>query len=1176
MRFDFALAVNIAQLAGTVVGGGQQQSSAPAPPSTSEFRTANYITHGLPQQCLPSPYKPRIPVSVDASNSAPGIASEEVAQQKENKTTLEGLVVTVTEVREVVSGSGSGGAHARKTQQEQYTSTRANKSPSPIEDDNDIDSPLDTAHFLSFDEWREQNLAKAGQSSEDFEHRGPREQRQRAGAGLNMLDTLGEDGEIELDFGSDGAGHELHEGPQRQPETPPQKANKPEWQGRSKMAGKTGKERFNYASFDCAATVHKTNREVKGASAILSEHKDSYMLNECRAENKFVIVELCDDILVDTVVLANYEFFSSMFRTFRVSVSAKYPVKASGWKELGVFEARNSREIQAFLVENPLIWARYLKIDFLTHYGNEFYCPVSLLRIHGTTMIEEYRVQEEAAIGLEDDIEDEVIEEEEEVKSKPASPPSVEVYEDTPAKLIKELVEKIMDTGLVILGEEKASPEKVSHSPTASVDIYMPALAATVPQAQPTGLPRCSPNEAARLLVSVPPTCAATYTPSPTVPIMSKSSSSIHVDAVGGNETKPKPTPTGGASASAGHGNTGNNTSEKSKIQASSSSPPSSNVNGQKNTAVESAPSSAGSGTPSSKKPETQAHQDSHSTPRYYSSPTTQAQPTPTTQESFYKHMLKRLQFLEQNATLSLQYIEDQSRILRDAFAKVEKRQNQKQTAYMEAFNATLQAELSGYRQQYDQLWQSTVIELESQRRQSETEILAVSSRLALLADEVIYQKRMSYVQSLLLLVCIALVIFTKSSHLEPGSNGNMNMPFLHSVRRGRAGAALRIFESPPNSPQQKDGGEKSPTAGDGQNDGDEGEEDGEEGQGGSGSLRGGQFPTPSRERFRHKLFSPFIRRRPAVIVRRDSMDSLGGEGVTSPTSPTATATNKEEEGGYYARREREREREQTQSPDLRPQSPVMRSSPATPTGTRGRVGEAGGGQQRTGEAGEEGVNEDSWKVFGPNSRVAELKAAHARSGRQWKQSPSPLRRLDGAGGGVLSSSSGTSGSGSGKPKSVRTLGEDGSEECVVYADCEDGVEEYEALDVEEEDEDEGERKGWEFGHARRKSEPAIRNRGTTPTTTTREGGLSSPPPSPPLMPSRGGGVGGIGGMPPPVGSDGSGSGNSPSPGSSQQQQQQQQHGGGNAKGHTRNGSRGSGGGGGAGGGGNKKKKGKR
>ncbi|TKA61210.1 hypothetical protein B0A49_08527, partial [Cryomyces minteri] len=285
----------------------------------------------------------------------------------------------------------------------------------------ETESPLDNANFLSFEEWKKQNLVKAGQSPENIgQGRNPAgapDGRRRPGIN-NALDALGEDSEIELDFG--GFGNTGKEDEATLTWESGTKGATPTSQGdegssatvpasprsRSRDAGKTCKERFNYASFDCAATVLKTNPQCRSASSVLVENKDSYMLNECAAPNKFIIVELCDDILVDTVVLANLEFFSSMFRTFRLSVSDRYPVKLDRWKNLGVYEARNSREVQAFLVENPLIWARYLRVEFLSHYGNEYYCPISLLRVHGTTMMEEFRHQEEIARG-EDDVDEE-------------------------------------------------------------------------------------------------------------------------------------------------------------------------------------------------------------------------------------------------------------------------------------------------------------------------------------------------------------------------------------------------------------------------------------------------------------------------------------------------------------------------------------------------------------------------------------------------------------------------------------------------------------------------------------------------------------------------------------------------------------------------------------------------
>lgn len=100
--------------------------------------------------------------------------------------------------------------------------------------------------------------------------------------------------------------------------------------------GKVYKDKFNYASSDCAATIVKTNNNAKGASAILVENKDSYLLNQCSILNKFVVIELCQDILVDSVVVGNFEFFSSMFRNLKFSVSDRFPTQT--WEVLGHFE----------------------------------------------------------------------------------------------------------------------------------------------------------------------------------------------------------------------------------------------------------------------------------------------------------------------------------------------------------------------------------------------------------------------------------------------------------------------------------------------------------------------------------------------------------------------------------------------------------------------------------------------------------------------------------------------------------------------------------------------------------------------------------------------------------------------------------------------------------------------
>jgi hypothetical protein len=101
-----------------------------------------------------------------------------------------------------------------------------------------------------------------------------------------------------------------------------------------------------------------------------------------------------------------------------------------------------------------------------------------------------------------------------------------------------------------------------------------------------------------------------------------------------------------------------------------------------------------------------------------------------------------------------------------ETLQRTEQKQISKANLFFEELNRTVLAELRSVREQYDQIWQSTVIALESQREQSNREIVALSSRLNLLADEVVFQKRMAIVQAVLLLSCLLLVIFSRGVSL--------------------------------------------------------------------------------------------------------------------------------------------------------------------------------------------------------------------------------------------------------------------------------------------------------------------------------------------------------------------------------------------------------------------------
>jgi hypothetical protein len=93
-------------------------------------------------------------------------------------------------------------------------------------------------------------------------------------------------------------------------------------------------KQFNYASFDCGAVIRASNKEAEHPTYILLNAKDSYMLDKCSSK-KYIEIELCQDIMIHQLTLANFEYFSSIFQDFVVFGSSDYP---PSWVELGKFK----------------------------------------------------------------------------------------------------------------------------------------------------------------------------------------------------------------------------------------------------------------------------------------------------------------------------------------------------------------------------------------------------------------------------------------------------------------------------------------------------------------------------------------------------------------------------------------------------------------------------------------------------------------------------------------------------------------------------------------------------------------------------------------------------------------------------------------------------------------------
>lgn len=124
--------------------------------------------------------------------------------------------------------------------------------------------------------------------------------------------------------------------------------------------------KYNYASPDCSARIHSSSPSTQHASSLLHKSRDRYMLTPCKADQHWVVVELCDEIRVEAIEIAVWEFFSGVVRDVRISVggadededdegddddndketSGSPKDRSNRWEEVGSFVGKNVRGVQ--------------------------------------------------------------------------------------------------------------------------------------------------------------------------------------------------------------------------------------------------------------------------------------------------------------------------------------------------------------------------------------------------------------------------------------------------------------------------------------------------------------------------------------------------------------------------------------------------------------------------------------------------------------------------------------------------------------------------------------------------------------------------------------------------------------------------------------------------------------
>ncbi|XP_055632762.1 uncharacterized protein LOC129773200 [Toxorhynchites rutilus septentrionalis] len=159
----------------------------------------------------------------------------------------------------------------------------------------------------------------------------------------------------------------------------------------------------NYASPDCGAKIIASNPEAQSTGSVLTSHKDEYLLNPCTSKIWFV-VELCEPIQAERVELANFELFSSSPKEFSISISNRFPTRE--WSNVGQFTADDERTVQSFKL-HPHLFGKFVRVEVLSHYNSEHFCPVSLFHVYGTSEFEAFET-DNTPLGDDGDDDDEL------------------------------------------------------------------------------------------------------------------------------------------------------------------------------------------------------------------------------------------------------------------------------------------------------------------------------------------------------------------------------------------------------------------------------------------------------------------------------------------------------------------------------------------------------------------------------------------------------------------------------------------------------------------------------------------------------------------------------------------------------------------------------------------------
>ena len=97
------------------------------------------------------------------------------------------------------------------------------------------------------------------------------------------------------------------------------------------------KQRKNFASSSSGANVLTSSKGIYNSKAVLSSNTESYLtVSECNSRRmEKLVINLSDDVLIDTILVSNHEDFSSPLGHIKFYGSIDFPPKDDEWSFLG-------------------------------------------------------------------------------------------------------------------------------------------------------------------------------------------------------------------------------------------------------------------------------------------------------------------------------------------------------------------------------------------------------------------------------------------------------------------------------------------------------------------------------------------------------------------------------------------------------------------------------------------------------------------------------------------------------------------------------------------------------------------------------------------------------------------------------------------------------------------------